>query len=345
VWYAPSFGGTADDTWDTLRTAIQVGQVTPILGPGVTDSLLGPRKEIARAWAAKWGFPIPPPSDEDLPQVAQYLGKKKGEGHLRAELRQFIGDAILDRYGERLDNKWRQTDFLDPTWLDRLISQVGRLAHDQQSLNPYDVLARMKNVPAYLTTQPTSLLTDALEEYGRAPTVDYFRWRELDSSGLPIGWPQLGQEKPENQIGTTEHPLVYHLFGHLRFGDSVVLKEDDYFDFLRAIGGEQRSAIPTQLLQRLVGTSLLFVGFRLDEWDFRVLFRGLMNLGGAALIQRWKHVAVQLDPEEGATNDPEQARQYFESYFGDKFAIYWGSAEQFLGELSTELEETLLVPA
>lgn len=345
VWYAPSFGGTADDTWDTLRTAIQAGQVTPILGPGVTDSLLGPRKEIARAWAAKWGFPIPPPSDEDLPQVAQYLGKKKGEGHLRAELRQFIGDAILDRYGDRLGNEWRQTDFLDATWLDRLISQVGRLSHDQQSLNPYDVLARMKNVPAYLTTQPTSLLTDALEEHGRAPTVDYFRWRELDSSGFPIGWPQLGQEKPENQIGTTEHPLVYHLFGHLRFGDSVVLKEDDYFDFLRAIGGEQRSAIPTQLLQRLVGTSLLFVGFRLDEWDFRVLFRGLMNLGGAALIQRWKHVAVQLDPEEGATNDPEQARQYFESYFGDKFAIYWGSAEQFLGELSTELEETLLVPA
>ena len=168
---------------------------------------------------------------------------------------------------------------------------------------------------------------------------------ELDSSGFPIDWPQLGQEKPENQTGTTKHPLVYHLFGHLRFGDSVVLKEDDYFDFLRAIGGEQRSAIPTQLLQRLVGTPLLFVGFRLDEWDFRVLFRGLMNLGGAALIQRWKHVAVQLDPEEGATNDPEQARQYFESYFGDKFAIYWGSAEQFLGELSTKLEETLLVPA
>ena len=76
-----------------------------------------------------------------------------------------------------------------------------------------------------------------------------------------------------------------------------------------------------------------------------MLFRGLMNLGGAARIQRWKHVAVQLDPEEGATNDPEQARQYFENYFGDNFAIYWGSSEQFLGELSTELEETLLVPA
>ena len=344
VWYAPSFGGAAEDTWDTLRTAIQAGEVTPIIGPGVTDGLLGARKEIARAWAAKWGFPIPPPSDEDLPQVAQYLGKKKGEGHLRAELRQFIGDAILDRYGGALDDEWRQPDFVDPTWLDRLISQVGMLVNDQPGANPYDVLARMKNVPAYLTTQPTSLLTDALEGYGRTPTVDYFRWRELDNIDQPIAWPPLEEEKPENQLGTRENPLVYHLFGHLQFKNSVVLKEDDYFDFLRAIGGEQRSAIPKQLLKRLVGTSLLFVGFRLDEWDFRVLFRGLMNLQGEAHRAAWKHVAVQLDPEEGATNDPEQAREYFEKYFGSDFAIYWGSSAQFLGELSAELEETLLVP-
>lgn len=344
VWYSPSFGGPADDTWATLQTAIQAGECTPIIGNGLTDGLLGARKEIARAWAAKWGFPIPPPSDEDLPQVAQYLAKQKGEGLLRAELRQFVGEAILDRYGKVLDEAWHEPDYADPSWLDRLISELGRITSGQPEGNPYDVLARMKDVPVYLTTQPISLLCDALEGYGRSPTVDYFRWRMLDGSDQPIDWPPFGEEKPENQVGTRDHPLVYHLFGHLRFKNSLVLREDDYFDFLRAIGGEQHRDIPKQLLQRLVGTSLLFLGFRLDEWDFRVLFRGLMNMQGEFHRAAWDHVAVQLDPEEGATSDPEQARAYFEKYFGSDFSIYWGSAEQFLAELNTKLDDALLQP-
>jgi hypothetical protein len=85
----------------------------------------------------------------------------------------------------------------------------------------------------------------------------------------------------------------------------------------------------------LGGSLLLFLGFRLDEWDFRVLFRTILAQGGKRkLSERLKHVAVQLDPEEGRHADPEKARHYLQEYFQmAHIHIYWGGVEDFLAEL------------
>ncbi|WP_222265673.1 hypothetical protein, partial [Modestobacter marinus] len=49
----------------------------------------------------------------------------------------------------------------------------------------------------------------------------------------------------------------------------------------------------------------------------------------------YTHVAVQVDPEEGATIDAARARTYLESYFySARVSLYWGSTEHFVKELA-----------
>ena len=86
----------------------------------------------------------------------------------------------------------------------------------------------------------------------------------------------------------------------------------------------------------LAGTTLLFLGFGLHDADFRVLFRAIKALKGSDRLRRWKHVAVQLNPESQLI-EPEAAQDYLESYFGEdtigKVSIYWERTEVFLEEL------------
>ena len=101
----------------------------------------------------------------------------------------------------------------------------------------------------------------------------------------------------------------------------------------------------------LTDSSLLFLGFPLESWTFRVLFRLIMTLEGCAKLKQYSHVGVQVDPEAHSQADVERARKYLESYFGaDRSAgrgrgepridIYWGSAADFLKELHSQLAKT-----
>ena len=74
-----------------------------------------------------------------------------------------------------------------------------------------------------------------------------------------------------------------------------MLTEDDYLDFLVAIARDA-ALLPHQIQRALAGTSLLFVGYRLADWDFRVIHRGLVAATEASL--RRLSVTVQLAAED-----------------------------------------------
>ncbi len=126
---------------------------------------------------------------------------------------------------------------------------------------------------------------------------------------------------------------MYHLFGRLRYPESLVLTEDDYFDYLiRATSNKE--LIPKPVRRALSDAALLFLGFHLDDWNFRVLFRSIMSQEGGARRLKYAHVAAQIDPEEGRILEPKRARRYLESYFqGAQISIYWGTTEDFVREL------------
>ena len=139
---------------------------------------------------------------------------------------------------------------------------------------------------------------------------------------------------------TPEKPLVYHLFGLLSQPESIVLTEDDTFQFLIGTTRHMRN-IPDQVGRALTFSALLFLGFQIDDWNFRVLLHTLLSKEGNNLLSRFAHVSAQIEPEEGRLINPARARRYLERYFarpGDiDINIYWGSAREFLKDLQARL--------
>ena len=115
-----------------------------------------------------------------------------------------------------------------------------------------------------------------------------------------------------------------------------MLTEDNYFDFL--IGMKKNNDfIPGVVKRAIADTGLVFLGFQLDDWNFRVMFRAIMDQeGGRGRRSMYAHVAAQIDPEEGRILEPRGARAYLESYFTESaISIYWGSPDDFARDLLT----------
>jgi hypothetical protein len=105
---------------------------------------------------------------------------------------------------------------------------------------------------------------------------------------------------------------------------------DDYFDYL--IGVTKRDdIIPSSVVRALSDNTLLFLGFQVEDWNFRILFRSIMNEESSSRRGKKANVAAQIDPEEGSGLDPQRARQYLQHYFAEEHInIYWGSTEAFM---------------
>jgi SIR2-like domain/CHAT domain len=329
LWYAPGFLGGTDDMLPGLVTYITQEKCTPLLGPGLTDSLIGSRNQLAQRWAGTFGFPMEPHYQDDLAYVAQYLAVKYGEEFLPGELGNYLRRELVDRYGDALGPE-AQATLVDGT-MDDALSTVAAVQRDAGEFDPFDALAETP-FPLYLTTDPSALLERALARAGRPPQVGMCPWNDELAYHFKV-------DDTDERRPTATAPFVYHLFGQLSEPESLVLTEDNYLDYLMGITAN-RPLIPDFVIGRLARSALLFLGFRLDEWDFRVLFRSLMNQGGQERRRGFKHVAVQIDPEEGRTIEPDRARRYLESYFGEnRINIYWGRTDDFVHKLHTAWKE------
>ena len=143
--------------------------------------------------------------------------------------------------------------------------------------------------------------------------------------------PPLSETAPDYQP-SVHRPLVYYLFGTLAQPFSLVLKEDDYFDYLVGVTALKRQ-VPSAVRFALTESALLFLGFQLDDWGFRVLFRNILGQGATARREQHPHVAVQLDPD--SPEQPSSVRRYLQNYFASAdVTVYWGRVEQFLQEFA-----------
>jgi len=293
-----------------------------VIGPGIADALLGTRQEIAMEWARSYRFPMAPHNRESLPQVAQYLAVNQNRRFLRLELMSHLRRTIVERYRDDLP-----ADLLgEDASLEDLIAAAWRARHRREEVEPFSVLAQLP-APVYITTLYSRLLASSLRNAGREPEVELCHWHD------DADWPESVFDREPGYRPTPERPLVYHLLGTFDEPESLVLTEDDYFDFLIGVTRNQ-DLVPKVVRRRLSDSALMFVGFGLDEWDFRVLYRSMMRYEGRRRRADYSHVAVQVDPEEGATIDAAGARSYLESYFRSaNVSLYWGSTEHFVKEL------------
>ncbi|HSG15618.1 MAG TPA: SIR2 family protein, partial [Anaerolineae bacterium] len=100
--------------------------------------------------------------------------------------------------------------------------------------DPYRALARL-DFPLHINTGVSDLLSNALRLEGKEPQVAICPWNDAAYADI--------QEEFDL---SKDRPLVYHMFGHLSDRESLVLTEDDYFDYLIGIT-DKKKLIPHQI--------------------------------------------------------------------------------------------------
>ncbi|MGH8658857.1 MAG: CHAT domain-containing protein [Gammaproteobacteria bacterium] len=322
IWYTPGFAADSQgfQRRPALLSSIRSGECTPILGPGLIEPLFGSSRALAQRLADANNFPLAPYSREDLPQVTQYLAITQDLSFARKEFQKYLRREVLKREGSDLPDELKEAP------LDQLLAEVGKRRRERDPGEPHAVLAGFE-FPIYITANEDNLLAQALVAKGKRPEVVLCPWNDHTEQT-----PSVYDDEP-NYKPSAQRPLVYHLFGQFREPKSLVLTEDDYFKYLMGVTAN-KELIPEKVRRALADSALLFLGFQLDDWNFRVLFRSLMEQEGKKRLDDYTHVGVQIEPEEGRTLDPRGARRYLEFYFrGAKIDIYWGSTEDFIKEL------------
>lgn len=328
LWYEPRLTGAEGSLaqWKALCQCVHQGRVLPIVGPDLDEGLFGGARELAVRLAAKFGYPSAEHERGDLAKVTQFLSAEHDRG--------FAHKAVLAELVAGISARHPGIEGAElPKLLDAVASRRGGGEAD-----PYGAVARLP-ASIFLSASPETLLFKSVKAAGKSPEALVCRWRATRTN--------TPQEPRPKQEPTPATPLVYHVFGVFGAPESLVLTEDDFIDFL--ISTSTYKLMPTVVRGSLTDSALLFLGFRLDDWTFRVLFRMIMNLEGSAGLRKYSHVGVQLDPDEHSLADVERARRTLERYFGSDrgaglseppISLYWGSPADFLREFGERLEAT-----
>jgi hypothetical protein len=279
-----------DSQWLTLMERIDRGRCTPFIGAGACVPALPLASDIAARLIGDDGYPLG--DGDDLARVAQYLAVRY--------------DAMYPK--ERVQKE---------------LSGLGPPDFDDVH-EPHAVLADLP-LPLYITTNYDDFMLQALARRRRDSRQEICKWNrsyQVQQDPAPMGDDRTHQPTPAN-------PIVFHLHGRLGVPESLVLTEDDYLDFLVTLS-ERPDTLPHQVLGALSSSSLIFVGYSLADWDFRVLHRGLVVRGDPSL--RRVSVTVQL-------RQTREAEEYLDSYFRKiDVSVFWGDAKTFAAELRDRWE-------
>jgi hypothetical protein len=328
VWYVPGFGDEQGvfEKWQSIVGFVQEKTCTPILGPGLIESILGSRSEIAIRWAEEHGFPMEQYNRDALPQVAQYMITHQSPAFLPIAYRGVLRDGILRRYRDGLPTELRESQSWTTAQMQQALGWAGEIFASTHPNDPFKSLARLQ-LPIYITTWTLDFMTQALIDSGAEPVVRICPWNKYIPKEKV-----LYEDEP-----TPERPLVYHLFGHMSVPNSLVSSEDRFFDYLIGVT-QNKDLIPEVVRAKLTSTSLLFLGFQMQDWEFRVFFRFLMAQESKEMLKFYSHAAAQIEPNEDQIVDVARARQYLEEYYeSESIEIYWGNSEEFLKELCSYL--------
>lgn len=344
--FARSRADEGFDKWPRLLTAIANQKCVPVIGPGASEWLCGSRADMAYRLAREFGFPLALPQRSDLPQVAQFLAVDQSSDVLRIEVRRKLWEGLYSRYQHNVSGgPPSDAELADNRALNEVFKNVAVAERwNNDDAEPHLVLAGLE-FPMYLSTEPLDLMANALEFVGRTPVIrGHYQWRAEDDDEIAIDWPddEMASESAADSVEAPaskveldpDRPIVYHLFGSLNVPNSVTLTEDEYFEWMFGYATEANAGLNSMVQEALTWKTLLFIGFRIDDWDLRVLLRAIQRFAGGLSRRSLPHLAVQIDPDEDRAVRPDRARKYLAELLDvAHITVYWGSTETFCREL------------
>jgi hypothetical protein len=287
--------------WNTLIGKIKDGKCTPFLGAGTAHGILPLGAELSEEILAEEeasSGPSPLTDRKDLARASQYIAVK------------------------REDSSWPKTRACEN------LRRRGTPDLDDPD-EPHTVFAQL-NLPVYLTTNYDNFMHMALQRKHPNAKQEFARWTSSLLEDHPSAFDSGFNPDKDN-------PVVFHLHGHWGLPESLVMTEDDYLDYLvnvsRDLGNSpansaQRTILPLRIRRALTNSTLLFLGYSLNDINFRVILRGLVS--ALPLSARQFNLAVQFS--DGKCKEMEE---YLVDYFGWtlQLSVFFGDASGFCAEL------------
>lgn len=289
-----------EEEWEVLIDGIKRKQCTPFLGAGVCYGILPLGSDIAKEWADRFDYPYP--DKTNLISVAQFVALKRD--------RMTPKHLILDKFKSSAP-----PDFSDPS-------------------EPHRALADLR-LPIYLTTNYDTFMTQALRYREQDVEREFYLWNKY-LANLLVDSPPIFEREPAYRP-TPARPLVFHLHGNEEAPESLVLTEDDYIDFLIE-AGPGGYAPPPPIQRALTGSSLLFIGYSIADWNFRVLLGSLNRYKPAGA--RRLNVAVMPPPSGTEAEQPKVQDYLTRFYAGMGVRVHWSKARDFVTELRSRMKNS-----
>lgn len=226
-------------------------------GPYIYTNAPPSGTELSERLAAKCGYGL---KDRDnLQRVALYFEYKEGENR----------NSLV----RALQNEIYGTD------------QTGR-----PSVVPSPALHMLAALPfqIIITTNYDDLFDTALSRANtlsglpKRPLVRVYK-RGLEERAERVPWEDF----------TEDRPVLLKLHGDFSSPDSVVVTEDDYINFVQKMSDDNAHPVHLSIRTKLMSWPVLFIGYSLRDYDFRLLFRTL----------RWRldavdwHLHYSVDPK------------------------------------------------
>jgi hypothetical protein len=282
-------------SWQEIIAAIEADKCTPFIGAGASAARFPVGAQLAGELARLHEYPFA--DKDDLASVAQFASIHR------------VSTPLLKHQVAQMFCGTSPPDFRDQD-------------------DPHSVLADLP-LSVYITTNYDDLMCQALTSRSRQPLRAVCPWYTQDSAKL------LEARRPFRQPGRVrpQAPIVYHLHGHHAAEESLVLTEDDYIEFL-VQASKNKNLLPAAVREALSSRMLLFIGYGLHDWTFRVLFRGLLAVQPP--YAQYSHLSVQLPPVNDGLPDDEkdQIKKYLDDYFSrQRIFVFWGSVKDFAEQL------------
>lgn len=169
-----------------------------------------------------------------------------------------------------------------PGGRNRLLDLLAELLPDEQC-EPSPLLTTLAALPFRLivTTNYDRLMERAFVQETQIQPLVVVQPTKGFSSRQQREWERtLGPLVPDKPSPRSCHqPLILYKI-HGTFGDDesgLVISEEDYIRFVTVCGPESRRGMPPLIRQMIVDSNLLFLGYGLDDWNFRALYKGLIE--------------------------------------------------------------------
>jgi hypothetical protein len=320
---------------------LREGKCIPFLGAGASsfpgDIEAKPPSARALAWelAKEWNHPQYQVFCDTVDSDDRAAQERCLRARLDCENLMLVSSWVEHGLGDRprLDEKLRQhlaEKPLSPNTLHKLLARVAKQQPMAIITTNYDDLIELALVESGVTFD---LFVVAIDRGGAEASVHgatLFR---------PAGQAELTPVTPEHQLLDIEidrgqvrlkRTVLFKIHGHIdrtrETDDTFVITEEDYVSFLGRMGSGD-SILPADLATMMQSRTLLFLGYGLRDWNFRVLLDRLSR----SRVQQKRSYAVAYDIDQAES----------ELWGTRKVVVFKADLNEFVQQLDNEVKQTL----